>query len=224
MIIKDFLEKFYKSIANNQLKKFLPEIEALKNVKEIEEQHPEGNTFNHIMLTLKYAENNIDFPTSIDVIKFGLIFHDVGKLLTPKEILPHHYGHETRGVEIVEKVCNRLNIQQFFEKVAILSVKYHLNLRRICDMRVGHIFDMLKDITDDFLDILMLERLFQISECDLFGREKKPSEEQIEKLKKSKDIAYNMCRIFNYKQLKIFSFQALTREELINYYCNKIKD
>ena len=96
-------------------------------------------------------------------------------------------------------------------------------MRRICDMRVGHIFDMVKDITEDFSDIHKLEILFEVSESDLFGRGKKPSEEQIEKLEKSKDIAYRMYNILRKKQLSN-EFYKLTKEQLTNYYCNKIKE
>lgn len=222
----DFYDKFFQYQSKGKLKKFLPEIEALKNVSEIKEHHPEGNTFNHIILCLRYflKKDRFNFYYNYeDSVMFGIIFHDVGKLLTPKEILPHHYGHEKRGMEIVEKVCNRLNIAQFYKKIAILSIRYHLNLRRICDMRVGHIFDMLKDITEDFSNIHILETLFEISESDLFGREKKPSDEQIEKLEKSKDIAYRMYNIIHKKQLGMQAYK-LTKEELINYYCNKIKE
>jgi len=220
MKITEFFHRFYEALSRNQLKIYLPEIEALKNVPEMEEHHPERNTFSHTMLTLEHAENNVP-AININQVKFGLIFHDIGKLMTPKEILPHHYGHEERGIEIVENVCNRLNIEYTYKNIAVLSIKYHLKLRRICGMRIGHIFDMIRDITNDFSDILMLEILFQVSESDLFGRRKKPSEKQITKLEKSKGIAYNMYTIFNDIKLNI-SFQTLRRETLLNYYCNKI--
>ena len=31
-------------------------------------------------------------------IRYASLVHDLGKGLTPKEILPHHYGHDERGV------------------------------------------------------------------------------------------------------------------------------
>ena len=72
----------------------LPEIDVLKTVEEIKEHHPEENTFNHTTLVLRYADQH----NMISLVKFGCLLHDIGKVLTPKDILPHHYGHEEKGL------------------------------------------------------------------------------------------------------------------------------
>lgn len=59
--------------------------------------HPEGDAFEHTMIVLDaVAERTSDTKT-----RFAALMHDVGKGATPPDMLPHHYGHEARGAEIV---------------------------------------------------------------------------------------------------------------------------
>ena len=211
----------------------LPEIDSLKTVEEIKEHHPEENTFNHTVLVLEYADK-MNYPA---LVKFALIFHDIGKLLTPKDVLPHHYGHEEAGLEIIDKICDRLRVPNDYRKFAKLSCKYHMNLRRIYEMKPGHIFDMLDDITKGFTQILKLKMLFQVSEADLYGRGKEPREERKNQFDKSQEIAYNMYNILEKVSASDFpeliersdklsgkEFGELYRVKKIQYYCDRIKN
>lgn len=211
----------------------LPEIDSLKTIEEIKEHHPEENTFNHTVLALKYSDEN-DYCA---LVKLGLLFHDIGKLLTPKDVLPHHYGHEEAGLEIIDKICDRLRVPNDYRKFAKLSCKYHMNLRRIYEMKPGHIFDMLDDITKGFTQILKLKMLFQVSEADLYGRGKEPREERKNQFDKSQEIAYNMYNILEKVSASDFpeliersdklsgkEFGELYRVKKIQYYCDRIKN
>lgn len=211
----------------------LPEINSLKTIEEIKEHHPEENTFNHTVLTLRYADEN-DYCA---LVKFGLLFHDIGKALTPKDVLPHHYGHEEAGLEIIDKICDRLRVPNDYRKFAKLSCKYHMNLRRIYEMKPGHIFDILDDITKGFSQILTLKLLFQVSEADLYGRGKEPREERKNQLDKSEKIAYNMYNMLENVSASDFpelieksdklsgkEFGELYRVKLIQYYCERSKN
>ena len=51
----------------------------------------------------KQAEN----PTAL---LFAALCHDLGKGLTPAEMLPHHYGHEQKGIAPVRALSNRLKV------------------------------------------------------------------------------------------------------------------
>ncbi len=86
------------------------------------EYHPEGDSYNHTMMVLdKSAELTDNLK-----IRFSSIVHDLGKGTTPKEILPHHYGHEERGVELVEKLGERLNVPHSWIKCGKISAKEHM--------------------------------------------------------------------------------------------------
>lgn len=210
----------------------LPELTALKKVPEIESHHPEKNTFAHTILVLEYADK-MNYPA---LVKFALIFHDIGKLLTPKDVLPHHYGHEEAGLEIIDKICDRLRVPNDYRKFAKLSCKYHMDLRKIYEMKPGHIFDMLDDITKGFSQILTLKLLFQVAEADLYGRGKEPREERKNQFDKSQEIAYNMYSILEKVSASDFQelidksdklsgkeFGELYRDKLIQYYCERSK-
>ena len=207
----------------------LPEIDVLKNVEEIKEHHPEENTFNHTTLVLRYADQH----NMISLVKFGCLLHDIGKVLTPKDILPHHYGHEEKGLGIVDKICDRLRVPNDYKEFAKKACKYHMSLRRIYEMSPGHIYDMIEDITRGFRYILPLRLLFDVSEADLYGRGKEPREERVKQLKESKRIAFNMYDLMNKVDIDDFpelnekseklsgkEFGELYRVKKIQYYCD----
>lgn len=207
----------------------LPELDALKTVEEIKEHHPEENTFNHTVLVLRYADQH----NMISLVKFGCLFHDIGKVLTPKDILPHHYGHEEKGLEIVDKICDRLRVPNDYKEFAKKACKYHMSLRRIYEMSPGHIYDMIEDITRGFRYIIPLRLLFDVSEADLYGRGKEPREERVKQLEESKRIAFNMYDLMNKVDINDFpeliekseklsgkEFGELYRVKKIQYYCD----
>ena len=207
----------------------LPELDALKTVEEIKEHHPEENTFNHTALVLRYADQH----NMISLVKFGCLLHDIGKVLTPKDILPHHYGHEEKGLEIVDKICDRLRVPNDYKEFAKKACKYHMSLRRIYEMSPGHIYDMIEDITRGFRYIIPLRLLFDVSEADLYGRGKEPREERVKQLEESKRIAFNMYDLMNKVDINDFpeliekseklsgkEFGELYRVKKIQYYCD----
>ena len=207
----------------------LPEIDVLKTVEEIKEHHPEENTFNHTALVLRYADQH----NMISLVKFGCLLHDIGKVLTPKDILPHHYGHEEKGLEIVDKICDRLRVPNDYKEFAKKACKYHMSLRRIYEMSPGHIYDMIEDITRGFRYIIPLRLLFDVSEADLYGRGKEPREERVKQLEESKRIAFNMYDLMNKVDIDDFpeliekseklsgkEFGELYRVKKIQYYCD----
>ncbi|MDY0131616.1 MAG: HD domain-containing protein [Desulforegulaceae bacterium] len=52
--------------------------------------------------------------------------HDLGKIKTPKEILPSHYGHEKTGARLANNIGKRLKLPSKFIKAGITSAKYHM--------------------------------------------------------------------------------------------------
>ena len=214
----------------NALDVILPEFTVLKIVPEIESHHPEKNTFNHTILTLEYADKE-NYPAEV---KFGLLFHDIGKILTPEDVRPHHYGHEEAGLELIEKICDRLKVPNNYRKFALQSCKYHMSLRRLYEMKPGHIYDIVEDITKDFRYVLPLSMLFEVSEGDLYGRGKEPREERKNQLDESKNIAYDLytllCNItaedfpeLFKKELSGKEFGEMLRVKKIQYYCDNKK-
>lgn len=87
-----------------------------------EKYHPEGDSYKHTMIVLdKSAELTKDLS-----IRFSALVHDLGKGITPKEMLPHHYGHDKNGVALVEKFARRLKIPNSWMKCGKVSAKEHM--------------------------------------------------------------------------------------------------
>ncbi|MBQ3145107.1 MAG: hypothetical protein IJB90_00720 [Clostridia bacterium] len=51
------------------------------------EHHPEGDSYNHTMITV---DNSVKLTDDL-IIRYSCLVHDLGKGLTPKEMYPHHY-------------------------------------------------------------------------------------------------------------------------------------
>lgn len=84
--------------------------------------HPEGDSYNHTMIVVdKSAQLTKDLK-----IRFSALVHDLGKGITPKEMQPHHYGHDQNGVKLVEKLSKRLKIPNSWTKCGKVSAKEHM--------------------------------------------------------------------------------------------------
>lgn len=84
--------------------------------------HPEGDSYNHTMLTL---DNSAKLTTDTK-IRFCALVHDLGKGRTPKEMLPHHYNHEQRGVAPLKELCKTLGCPNEWEKCGKTAVLEHM--------------------------------------------------------------------------------------------------
>lgn len=117
----------------------LPEIDALFGVPQREDYHPEIDTGKHILLALqKAAEHDFSLPE-----RYAVLCHDVGKALTPQEILPRHRNHEQRGVELVRQINRRLRVPKACAQLASIVVAYHGIFHQIQQLRASTIVDIL---------------------------------------------------------------------------------
>lgn len=87
-----------------------------------EKYHPEGDSYNHTMIVV----DNSSKLTSDLKIKFACLVHDLGKGTTPENILPHHYGHEERGIELVGNLAKRIAIPNDWIKCGKTACKLHM--------------------------------------------------------------------------------------------------
>lgn len=87
-----------------------------------EKYHPEGDSYNHTMI----AVDNSAKLTNDLLIRYSALVHDLGKGVTPKEMYPHHHGHEEKGVEQVRNLSNRIGVPNSWKKAGITSSKEHM--------------------------------------------------------------------------------------------------
>lgn len=95
------------------------EIYNLIGVKQPKKYHPEGDSYIHTMITL----NNTKKLTNNFKIIYGALVHDLGKGITPKEIYPHHYGHDKKGINLIEIMSNRIGIPRKIKEAGIIAAR-----------------------------------------------------------------------------------------------------
>ncbi|MDH3220233.1 MAG: multifunctional CCA addition/repair protein [Gammaproteobacteria bacterium] len=113
------------------LVRLFPEIDALFGIPQTAKYHPEIDTGLHLMMALqKSAELGHDNET-----RFAVLMHDLGKAVTPVEILPGHNGHEARGRQLVAAFCKRWRVPKAHSTLALITTEYHTLVHRALDLR-----------------------------------------------------------------------------------------
>lgn len=98
------------------------EIFKLIGALQPEKYHPEGDSYNHTMLAVDMCAT----LTKDEKIRFAALVHDFGKGVTPKEMYPHHYGHDKNGVAEVAKFSNRLKMPNDWKEYGKVAAKEHM--------------------------------------------------------------------------------------------------
>lgn len=142
-----------------------PEIEAMQNIPQPADHHPEGDVFVHTMLVLKRAADlNFDLPT-----RFAALTHDFGK---PVSFLKNQtlHGHEAAGVPIIEAFCDKWRVPNKLKSLASLTSDNHLRCHRVFELQPRTIYKMM---IEHFNAVKQPERFLQFvqaCQCDAQGR------------------------------------------------------
>ncbi|MBE9527304.1 MAG: multifunctional CCA addition/repair protein [Proteobacteria bacterium] len=147
------------------LERLFPEIEQLFGVPQTKQWHPEIDTGVHTMMVLEQASKLSEDPA----VRFAALVHDLGKGITPEQEWPKHIAHESRGVPLVEAICQRLKVPKHFSTLAILVTKYHLNYHKINELKPSTIVDLLSKL-DAFRRPERFEQFLLACEADARGR------------------------------------------------------
>ena len=114
-----------------------PEIAALEGQVQPVEFHPEGDALAHTLAMVDaVARETEEIKT-----RFAALVHDLGKGLTPKEMLPHHYGHEKTGLTALAAWNRRMTLPHDWMKAASFVIRQHMRAPRLT--RLGKITDLL---------------------------------------------------------------------------------
>ena len=140
----------------------LPEVDALFGVPQPPEHHPEIDTGEHVLMALRAA------PATLPV-RLAVLLHDLGKGITPEEILPSHRGHEVAGLPLVRNVCRRWRIPNQITALATGVCEYHLHSHRAFELRPQTLMKMLRAL-DALRRPERFEQFLQACEADARGR------------------------------------------------------
>lgn len=109
------------------LQVIFPELAALIGKTQPKAFHPEGDAFEHTMLIV----DKVAADTSSLTARFAGLAHDLGKGRTPQEMLPHHYGHEERGLEVLQGWNRRITLPRNWLKAASFVIREHMRAPRL---------------------------------------------------------------------------------------------
>jgi len=137
------------------LKRILPEIDDLFGVPQTAKYHPEIDTGIHTMMVIEQAVKLSDDS----LVRFAALTHDLGKAVTPADVLPSHRGHEKAGLPIIKQFCERLKIPKKYLSLALAVGEYHLHMHKMFELKESTILNMLES-TRSLMDD---ERAKQIS-------------------------------------------------------------
>jgi len=147
------------------LKVLLPEIDQLFGVPQVKAYHPEVDTGVHVMMVVQQCCR----LTSKPVTRFAALMHDLGKGITPQDILPHHYGHEESGLPLVKAVCDRLKVPNEYRQLAEMTCQYHTHVHRAFEVKPKTLLKVLT-ATDAYRRPERFEQFLQACKADSRGR------------------------------------------------------
>ncbi len=143
----------------NVLDVHFKEISNLIGKIQPEKFHPEGDSYNHTMLVVDSSAiltNNLE-------VRFSCLVHDFGKGVTPKEVLPHHYGHDEKGVELISEFGNRLGLPNSWIKSGKTACKWHMKAGIFEQMTAAKKVNLIEKVSTTTLG---LEGLKIVVACD----------------------------------------------------------
>ncbi len=143
-----------------------PEIDRLFGVPQSPEHHPEIDTGVHVMLCLQQAR----LLTNDTQVLFAVLTHDLGKGTTPLKQWPKHTGHEERGIEQIEALCQRYRVPSQYRDLAILVGRYHTHCHRVAELSPETVLKTLQNL-DAFRRPQRFEQFLLACEADSRGRE-----------------------------------------------------
>ncbi len=148
------------------LQRILPEINALYGVPQRPEFHPEIDCGIHTEMVCDIAAR---LAPRDSCIGFAGLTHDLGKALTPADMLPRHKGHEETGLVPLSALCDRLRVPNKYRQLAQIVCREHLNVHRIDELRPGSLHDLIERCSG-FRQPELIEQLAIACEADKRGR------------------------------------------------------
>ena len=144
----------------------LPEVDALYGVPQRAEFHPEVDTGVHVELVCDMAAQ---LAPGDAVIGFAALTHDLGKALTPTDVLPRHIGHEHAGLAPLRALCDRLKVPAEHRQLAEAACREHLNVHRFDELRAQTVHALIARC-DGFRKPARIAQLALVCEADKLGR------------------------------------------------------
>lgn len=171
----------------NQLGYWFKELEQLIDLEQNPKYHPEGDVWTHTMIVL---DNAAKFRNEVsDVYSFMLfaLIHDLGKIETT-EIIDgkiHSYNHEVVGVEIAERLLERVCHEKKVKNYVLKSIPLHMRPSMLFESK-----SKIKKTNKLFDEVVEPKDLIYFSLCDKHVETSK--KEELEK----KEFLFERLRVY----------------------------
>ena len=115
---------FFRSLEKARLLEIIfPELYQMIGKTQPTEFHPEGDAFEHVMNIV----DEVSKVNSNPIVRFAALVHDIGKGTTPLDTLPHHYGHDLRGLSVLDDWNKRMKMPRDWLKPAKFVIEKHMH-------------------------------------------------------------------------------------------------
>ena len=141
-----------------------PELDRLWGVPQKAVWHPEVDTGIHIMQVIDYAASR-GWPLAT---RYAALTHDLGKGLTPTDILPAHHAHEARGAKLVDALSTRWRVPVDCRELADVVAREHGNIHRSSELGAAALVRLLERC-DAIRKPARLDEILLACECDARG-------------------------------------------------------
>lgn len=148
------------------LRVLFPEVDALYGIAQRADFHPEIDAGVHVELVLDMAAR---LAPGDDLIGWCALTHDLGKALTPADVLPRHIGHEHAGLAPLRALSTRLRVPTEHLALAEHVCRFHLDIHRAFELRAETLLGILERV-DAFRKPERVDRLLIACEADKRGR------------------------------------------------------
>ncbi|WP_020561244.1 multifunctional CCA addition/repair protein [Thiofilum flexile] len=142
-----------------------PALDRLFGVPQNPEFHPEVDCGIHTLMVLQAACSLSSDPK----IRFAALVHDLGKGLTPADILPAHTGHEPLSKQLVTAWCQHYRIPNHYQQLAELVAEFHGQIHKSRLLNAAELVQLLVN-TDALRRPERFEALLLTCEADSRGR------------------------------------------------------
>lgn len=147
------------------LDSLFPDIERLFGVPQNPKWHPEVDTGVHVMMVLDQAARLSDDVS----VRFAALCHDLGKGLTPADILPAHKGHEATSVTLTRDLCKQLRVPRETTDLAIKVAEFHTDVHLLFELDADRVLSVLEGV-DSFRRPERFQQYLLAGEADFRGR------------------------------------------------------
>ncbi len=147
------------------LQRLMPELDCLWGVPQRADYHPEVDTGIHAMMVIDQAAA---MQTALPV-RYAALVHDLGKGVTPANILPKHVGHEQFSEQLAQRVSARFKVPTECADLGLLVAREHGNVHRITAAAPAALVRLLERC-DAFRKTERFNQMLQACEADARGR------------------------------------------------------